>query len=414
VVRRWAVPLGHDPRLFRPVRASCFRAFPTSHFFLTFPLRPLLVSVFRVKTDLSGAFSGIYQKNDGKWETFSTPDEYNKFLRAVAQSPVTKTWARARAESDLWLIPKIALLCSETALISAAHIGRNLRMKLLWSRQPKSFTLPLELKNKLTNKVVHTGFVYPDKEVLERWFRDAEPLVTRGQLIYLPERILMTADSDVADSAGVAAPFSLERARGRKWQVETLDNREEWNILKPDLPGQQNSNSLITTENGGTEIKDIIDLMGISVPLILAMSLTEFSNFLAEDGDCVITFRAAIRKALNDAASLKRGATDPRDIRGAVSQIRADIVDPALSQLNIRYNNIAKTKIVGASAATVSTLALSLSMLLNPTVAASIAVVGTGGLVASFREYEDYKKQNAALRENPWYLLWKLRRELAK
>jgi hypothetical protein len=141
------------------------------------------------------------------------------------------------------------------------------------------------------------------------------------------------------------------------------------------------------------------------------MRLSDFSVFLEGEGDCVVNFRAALRKALGEAASLNNRAVNPKKIRDAISQIRGDVVEPALAQMNIRYKNIATTKAFGVTGATVSTLALSLSMLVNPTLLAAVAVVGSGGLLASLRELEDHKKQNAAIRENPWYLLWKLRRE---
>ena len=352
-----------------------------------------------MRTDLSDAFRSLYKVNeDGKPEAFSHPDDYDEFMRKVGNSTATKTWAHASAEKDLWTIPKVALLFSDVVLISAAAIRDRMHGTFFQHTKEYEYTLPLELLEKIKGKQILPALFYADKDVLKRWFDDAEALVTAGQLIYLPERVVMVGESQPSGTIS--------------WNAEHLDNTGAWRLMKPYLPPQQNSNSLVTVESDTVVLPDAADLMGIEIPAMAQFSLGEFRDFLQSEGDTVVTFRAAIRKAINEAANYSQAKAPQNSIRAAITQIRGDVIEPALAQLNIKHKNILRTKNLGVGAASVSAVTLSLAMLANPTLAAAVALVGGSGLLASAREFEDYQKQLGALRENPWHLLWKLRRKL--
>jgi hypothetical protein len=350
-------------------------------------------------TDLSEIFRSLYKVNEeGNPEVFSHPDAYDDFMGKIGKSTTTKTWAHVSTEADMWSVPKIALLFSEVVLISAAAVRGRMHGTFFQHTKEYEYTLPLELFERIKGKQILPGLFYADKDVLKRWFDEAGSLVDAGQLVYLPERILM-----------VGAP---QPSGAINWNAEHLDNTGAWQVMKPYLPAQQNSNSLITVENDTVALPDAANLMGIQIPSMAQFSLSEFRAFLQSEGDTVVTFRAAIRKAINEAANYSPAKAPQNSIRSAITQIRGDVIEPALAQLNIKHENILRTKKLSVGAASASAVTLSLAMLANPTLTAAVALVGGSGLLASMREFEDYKKQLGALRENPWHLLWKLRREL--
>ncbi|MCX7016311.1 MAG: hypothetical protein NTW86_27775, partial [Candidatus Sumerlaeota bacterium] len=97
------------------------------------------------------------------------------------------------------------------------------------------------------------------------------------------------------------------------------------------------------------------------------------------------------------------------EMRKTCMQIKSDIIEPEIAKLNLAYQRIVKTKSFSAVGATVSVVALSAAALLAPSIAAYVALLGSSGVVLTLTEWSEYQNNKQALKENPYYLLWRMK-----
>jgi hypothetical protein len=346
--------------------------------------------------DLASLFQKIAKLRKGLYEPFSYFDPryagYNEVLSSIQQSASSKIWARATKPDDLWILSKLTVLLSDVSILFGGG-GTRHRIEIL-AKPPEPFqiTLPSDYFKTLRPPLIACVQYMEDKE-LNRWLKATKAFINSGQMIYLPERLLMSGTADgnfKADHIKQDLPFSI---------VEPV----RYISSGPSV-------GLVTNVQDAPFEADALDILNIALPYLDHVPNGIYFKALAGEMEGVTLVRAAIRKALIETAGLASD-DNPVKIRKQGIQIRSDIIDPELAKLTLVYKRLVETQALRAYGASLATVTLALCALSSENMAASIVqVTGTaGGIAYTVKEFAEYRNQLLSLKENPWYLLWKLR-----
>jgi len=140
------------------------------------------------------------------------------------------------------------------------------------------------------------------------------------------------------------------------------------------------------------------ELTSITVPYLQNLSFSNLIKILEDNHDELVIFRAALKKLVNEAL------VNGKD----VIYIKNELVDPAISRLNLVFDQVKKNhrKKISFSVGKICLSLLSLHQGFQTLAGA----FGLGhGLSEMLKSEEEYWNEQEKLRTNDFYLLWKLK-----
>lgn len=245
--------------------------------------------------------------------------------------------------------------------------------------------------------LIRPGYVCRNDAQIKDFLRQVEPLAKSGRLMVRPMPMVMglqkTPEGLWANLGGNLTPV------GRMWGVVPVDPdspAERW--LAHDVKEKQNE---VPLKEGEPDPQSEVKLCSFTVPYIEGVSFAQLSKILNSEGDCLAEFRSSVRKVISEVRGDSAKTTD----------IVNDIVRPATDKIERRFKTISNSHRMKLAGAYVSTAVLGLLALTSTGISASLtSVLGAGGLGLIAKEHSDFLKEKAELREMPFYLLWRLKR----
>ncbi len=337
------------------------------------------------------------------YETLARPSEFpddietfNKFLEAVRQAAVTKTWSRIFEPSELWEVPKVSLLLSDTTFVYGGG-GRNPTMRMFKHVSGiEQFLVSSSLAKYLEGKSISAGFFYFPREVVKQWTEDVRSLIEASRLAYLPDRVLLTKTQSASD-------------RNSTMELLPLDPLQPWNVLYPITSPQKNSADLISRLHDLRPINALRQLLEVEVPIIREFSLNDYHRLLDDEREAVIKVRKALQGLLEQLHELSAKTDNPEEFVQRALKVRDQTIRPELAALEDQFRRITVRRSIRMSGATLATLVLSAGAIFSPQLAAYVAVLTAAG--TTFKEYADYLGENGQLRDNPYHFLWQLKKK---
>lgn len=280
----------------------------------------------------------------------------------------------------------LTLTGGEDHFISALT-WEGLTLYLGVERDDIKIVLPNEnIKNAILNSKgsVYLGFICRNDEPATHLLRTISPLIERGRVIYTPERMLMYRKSGTDDGGITWEALNVEEGSPDCWNVAD----------EPDTV----SMCLDPTDN-----RQYTELCQLVVPFITGVNFVDLAKILDDEGDLLIEFRAELRKIVEDASTGKKLPVE----------IMSDVINPRIQKIGRRFRTISNAKRLKLGGAVVGVASLSLvSYMMSPGLLPTLVTsIGGGGGVAylAAKEYADFLTGREALRDDPTYLLWRLR-----
>ena len=247
--------------------------------------------------------------------------------------------------------------------------------------------LPNEnIKNAILNSKgsVYLGFICRNDEPATHLLRAISPLIERGRVIYTPERMLMYRKSGTDDGEITWDALNVQEGSSDCWKVAD----------EPNTVGMY----VDPTDN-----RQYTELCQLVVPFITGVNFVDLARILDDEGDLLIEFRAELRKIVEDASAGKK----------IPAEIMSDVINPRMQKIGRRFRAISNAKRLRLGGAVVGVASLSLvSYMMSPSFLPTLVTsIGGGGGVAylAAKEYADFRTGREALRDDPTYLLWRLR-----
>jgi hypothetical protein len=263
-------------------------------------------------------------------------------------------------------------------------------LRLYFGESDVKIVLPNEnIRNAVINSeaTLYLGFIYRSDEPATDLLRTISSLIERGRVIYTPERMLMYRKSGTDDGTVTWDILNVEEGSSDYWKVA-------------------DETDTIGMSADSTDKRHYTELCELAIPFITGVNFGDLAKILDDEADLLIEFRSELRKIVDDARAGKRTSME----------VINDVINPRIHKIARRFraiSNAARLKLGGAAIG-VATLSLAsyMSSGLLPTLVATIG--GSSGAAYMAKEYAGFLMDREALKDDPIYLLWRLRRISSK
>ncbi len=139
----------------------------------------------------------------------------------------------------------------------------------------------------------------------------------------------------------------------------------------------------------------------VVLPYLRGIPFKILAKILSDEEDNISQLRCALRSAVSEGVS---GTCTPEEIRN-------DLIRPKVETLNRRFKSLLRMHSIRVAGASLGTFALVLSSISSGKISTILsALLGAGGIGVITKAYSDYVSDLSALREDDWYLLWRLQK----
>lgn len=345
--------------------------------------------------ELSSYFSNIYKDNRGVLTPYPAGDkDYDSLLDKLNSYSGTKLWVKINNSAELWTVPFISLLLADVSIFHGGDIDEieGVEPRIQFYQKPSSrrpFIVLGDLVEKVRGKPTMGGFVFFPVRKYKRWLEDFKDIVNDGRGLYIPERII------------------LWKEKKKQWKYDYVSQTQPGHILNYPCEDQKNICGVI---DAPPEIlaRHLLEILPIDIPFIIGVPFNKFYKLLKSMDKEVLQFRSATKETISTIRQ-EIQSVDPEKAKQIASRIRNDIMRPKIANIEQCYQSILKSSFTSIAAAAIATVPLILSAFYQPSIPAYAAVLGTGGLLGMLKKYSEYQEKTDALKQNPYYILWKIK-----
>ena len=210
------------------------------------------------------------------------------------------------------------------------------------------------------------------------------PLMDSGHLIVEPERGIMILAEDSETPGGP-----------RKFKIFDIDPNspfDNWSVvdsLEPDP-------TIPLLRSPGLQAGEL-KLFNISYPFLAGVPFDALAKILDDEKHYVVQARNALKETVERA-----GDSD-------IATVINDVLRPKLDSLERRFKTVSNINSIRQTGATLGAVAISLVAYLTKTMPDVLgAAASAGGLGLVVKQHSDMIEKRDALKEDPYYLLWRL------
>lgn len=218
-----------------------------------------------------------------------------------------------------------------------------------------------------------------------RKFADAvAPLLMRGHLLICAERGLITLEK--TDITG-----------RNHWMVHNVDPAsptELWIVEKT------KAGDALPLVEEATARKGEVTLFDISFPFLAGIGFHDLARVLEDEQDHVSKARVALKAVVKEASSSG----------SSLDEVLNDVLRPQLDGLSRRLKGVEQSRALRQQGTVLGTAAVSfVGLLTGGMLQLAAAVGGAGGFGTMLKNEVDAMEKRSAIKEDPLYLMWKLR-----
>ena len=222
-------------------------------------------------------------------------------------------------------------------------------------------------------------YIYRNDTEVKKLCKEYNSLILTNKLLIRPLRGLYVKSSELSE--------------GTIYYVDPNTENSHWYIN--DVYEKQN----IIIDNG-FNCPDYLKLFELTLPYFDGIDIDKLSQILLDESDILFSFRVQLKKLINEAG----------DNLDRLKELQQDIIRPAIETLERKFTKISNTHrlTIGATVGSFS-ISLILAVINNNLlqVLTSVLPAAASGIIISENSYQD-KLEN--LKDNPYYLLWKIQR----
>lgn len=254
-------------------------------------------------------------------------------------------------------------------------------------------TLPMSMAEELglagkTEAPLLPGFIFPSGSPSANFLSEVQPLIECKRLVVLPKRTLIVLKGQ--DSTG-----------RRSWHAHSVDSDspfDTWSMLEESHSENRPFQILHAGDKAERGEEFVFEML---LPYLRGIAFKDLARVIEDESDLISGLRAAIQEATSKA----------KPNRTAIELAR-DVVDPKVDALNRKFRSLVETHSLKMAGAAIGSVALAFTAVAAAGPAAAFATVaGAGGVGLLSKQYADYREQRAKLTEDPYYFLWRCKRE---
>jgi hypothetical protein len=282
---------------------------------------------------------------------------------------------------------KFAALFSNVISLFTLHSqisGTN--YKIQFPTNPEiTLTAPNSIEWSIRKKsnAVNAGYLYWKTSNLRKAFKDIEPLLNKSRAIVRPMRI-------------VSSPSLNPSADREIHYVNPNDQEGKWTVLDG-MP----HNSIPIYYSDKRIMKVGKKLFELTLPYFENISLSNFEKILTEEVDLIDGFRANLLKVIKEGKAQNQ----------KIEEIKNDLLSPEIAKINRKFTVLQSTHkiIIRGTLGFYSLSLISLTWFEYINELAGLIAGGTG-IVPMLLADKVFQERMDELRDNPYFLLWKLQK----
>ena len=285
-------------------------------------------------------------------------------------------------DNDLTNLLKFSSLFSDITLLNTAPSAINNFHFMNNDAGSKYFrereiTIPYQLikETGVDAKRFLPVYIHRNDYEVKKLFSDYISLVKSDRLIIRPLR-------------GICVTFP-EIQTSNLYYVDPNTTNDHWYI------NEVKNSDLINIDNGAINYTNSLNLFDITLPYFENTSTDILCKILDDEEDILSTFRTKLKKLIVEAGNNSE----------LINEIKQDVLQPSIDNLNRKFKAIHKKHkfIINSS---ISTFVLSLAV---GTLDTSVILKAMGALTAMGISHLDSQNKIEDLKDNPHYLLWKIK-----
>lgn len=219
-----------------------------------------------------------------------------------------------------------------------------------------------------------------DQEV-RKLFQDYKPMLENNRLVIRPLR-------------GLYVGFP-EKQHGNLYYVDPNTDDDHWYVF------EKQDKEFITIDNG-LNTKSNEKLFEIIVPFFSNIDIAILSKILEDEQDLLSSFRIELKKVINDSSNQIKSS----------QEISQDLLRPHIDAIGRKFLKIQSKHRLGVGVAVGSfALTFTIATLSGKSILEALGASGItsalGGIIMSNSDYYD---KLGSLKEDPYYLLWQIKR----
>lgn len=236
------------------------------------------------------------------------------------------------------------------------------------------------------NPILHAAILVQGPQVLSPFLRELEPMIKSEKLLVHNSRIALGLTN------------KSHKNGGRVWKIFEIDPASPYGnwlctesaIRENTLPIDFNPENLI----------DKNELFDLTIPYFKGIPFSELDKILDDHADHL----SELRQELNNII------TKSKHDRTNISELKHDVIQPKIDKIGRDFKKISEIHTLKVGGTLIGSLTLGLMSLTTGGVAAAAGgLLGSGGLGLALKEFSEYRKDMHEIRDNPLYLLWKLK-----
>lgn len=237
--------------------------------------------------------------------------------------------------------------------------------------------------------ILHAGYIIRNQNELSPFLREIEPLIEADKAVIHNSRLIMGLTNEKGPDG-----------KGRVWQT--------WNV-NPSSPignwltaeSAKNQNSIpIDFKPKDIDVKG--ELFQVSLPYLKGIPFSELVKVLKDNEDLISNFRKHLKDLV--AQSKNDGKT--------IEEMKNDLVQPEIEKINRKFKSVSNIRALKVGGTVLSTAVIGLMTYpvagFGPIISSFFGVGGMGLLV---KNQGDFLKEIDQLKDNPLYLMWKIKKK---
>ena len=244
----------------------------------------------------------------------------------------------------------------------------------------------IDENGRMMGKVAYALTVDPR---INTMLRDIDPLLRQGLVTFTPSRKFIAYDGLIDKN---------KPKGGHNWRMLDLTDDSPLSALCVVEEGFKEKSIDIESSERVTGNK----IIKIGLPKITKMPVKDYAKLLVDEQPSIVR----LRKSIKDAAALCARKNNEN-----IDEIVQDIIRPEVMRLEIQYKKVVSGTSYKVAGASVAAIGASLIGFATGGLLGGIAgTIGVAGVANILKEIGSFKDSIGQLRENPFYIMWRLQK----
>jgi hypothetical protein len=228
-------------------------------------------------------------------------------------------------------------------------------------------------------------FLFSESEEIKKLMDDLVRFIEAGNVIFQPSRAILARQK----------PLPTIKS---KWTLIGVHEFQPLDLWEPDSPNVTSKPTPLVLENTIPTDKILFEVV---LPFVSGVPFSDLYSLIYDEHDLITTFRVSLKDAVHN-ANIKNFHAN---------EFVRDVLNPKIEQIARKFKTLERVYNIKTGAATIGTIVLAYTAAVTGgPIKGLLAVASASGFGVLANTYADYIAKRDELKGDPFYLLWKCKK----